>query len=179
MARQACRCHPAPWWCTGQLARSIRGREQEARLIVELLRQGRSCRAQMPGFAGRCASPAWADSPAVPCNGTPWLARHRIRVSSARHGSAAHPIRNSLCSSGLCARTSLLIRGRPPRQRRHEPDTQIAHKPRRRQRNTVAGWTTIRLCCQFTHQRDRKTQNSRSLGRKHGRRVPDRCSTAI
>jgi hypothetical protein len=32
--------------------------------------------------------------------------------------------------------------------------------------------------CQFAHQRDKNIQNSRSLGRKHGRRVPVRCSTA-
>ena len=31
----------------------------------------------MPGSAGRCASPAPADSPTVACNGTLWLARHR------------------------------------------------------------------------------------------------------
>src|SRR5262252_4759612 len=55
---------------------------------------------------------------------------------------------------------------------------QIAHEPRRRQRKTVAGLTMIRLRCQFAHQRDRNNQNSRSLGRKHGRRVPVRCSTA-
>ena len=35
----------------------------------------------------------WADSPAVACNGTLWLARHRIRVSATRHGSVARPIR--------------------------------------------------------------------------------------
>ena len=75
----------------------------------------------------------------------------------------------------ISARISLLILGRPPRQWPHEPDRQIAHKPRRRQRKTVAGWTVIRLRCQFAHQRDSNTQNSRSLGRKHGRRVPVRC----
>ena len=41
-----------------------------------------------------------------------------------------------------------------------------------------AHWTIIRLRCQFAHQRDRNTQNSRSLGWKHGRRVPVRCITA-
>src|SRR5215471_16891586 len=78
----------------------------------------------------------------------------------------------------ISARTSLLILGRPPRQRPHEPGAQIAHKPRRRQRKTVAGWMMIRLRCQLAHHRDRNTQNSRSLVRKHGRRVPVRCSTA-
>ena len=78
----------------------------------------------------------------------------------------------------ISARTALLILGRPPRQRPDEPDTQIAHKLRRRQRNTVAGCTMIRPRCQFAHQRERNTHNSRSLGRKHGRRVPVRCSTA-
>jgi hypothetical protein len=38
----------------------------------------------------------------------------------------------------------------------------------------VAGWTMIRPRCQFAHQRDKNTQNSRSLGRKHGRRAPVR-----
>src|SRR6516164_4882697 len=75
----------------------------------------------------------------------------------------------------ISARTSRLILVRPPRQRRHEPDPQIAQKPRRRQRKMVAGWTMIRPRCQFAHQRDKNTQNSRSLGRKHGRRVPVRC----
>ena len=36
----------------------------------------------------------------------------------------------------------------------------------------------IRPRCQFAHQRDKKTQNSRSLGRKHGRRVPVRWDFA-
>jgi hypothetical protein len=74
--------------------------------------------------------------------------------------------------------TSSLILGRPPRQRRHEPDPQIAQKPRRRQRKTVAGWTMIRPRRQFAHQRDKNTQNNRSLGRKHGGRVPVRWRTA-
>jgi len=42
----------------------------------------------------------------------------------------------------------------------------------------VAGWTMMRLRCQFAQRRDSNTQNSRSPGRKHGRRVPVRCSTA-
>jgi hypothetical protein len=42
------------------------------------------------------------------------------------------------------------------------PDRQLNHPPP----------------CQRAHQRDRSTQNSRSLGPKHGRRVPVRCSTA-
>jgi len=84
----------------------------------------------------------------------------------------------SLLIRTISARTSLLILGRPPRQRPYEPDTQIAHKPRRRQRKTVAGCTMNRLRCQLAHQRDRNTQNSRSLARKHGRRVPVRCNTA-
>jgi hypothetical protein len=53
--------------------------------------------------------------------------------------------------------TSLLILGRPPRQRLHEPDTQIAQKPGRRPRKTVAGCTMIRLHCQFAHRRNRGT----------------------
>src|SRR5215472_4421675 len=60
----------------------------------------------------------------------------------------------------ISARTSPLILGRPPRQRRHEPDPQIAQKPRRRQRKTVPGWAMIRPRCQFAHQRDKNTQNS-------------------
>ena len=77
----------------------------------------------------------------------------------------------------ISARTSLLILGRPPRQRPHELDTQIVHTPRRRQRKAVAGSTMIRLCCQLAYQRDRNTHNSRSLVRKHGR-VPVRCNPA-
>jgi hypothetical protein len=42
----------------------------------------------------------WADGSAVACNGTLWLARQRIQVAGARHGSGARPIRNSLGSSG-------------------------------------------------------------------------------
>ena len=41
-----------------------------------------------------------ADSPAVACNGTLWLVRHRIQVSRVRHEFVVRPIRNSLGSSG-------------------------------------------------------------------------------
>jgi hypothetical protein len=63
------------------------------------------------------------------------------------------------------ARISLRIRGgRPPHQRPREPNPQSSHKPRRRQRKTVAGWMNTRLRCQFAHHRDRKTHHNRSLG---------------
>jgi hypothetical protein len=58
-------------------------------------------RSQMLGPAGRCATSGWADNPVPACNWTLWLARQRIQVSAARHGSAARPIRNSLGSFGL------------------------------------------------------------------------------
>jgi hypothetical protein len=56
--------------------------------------------AWLPGCAGRYARSGWVDSSALACSGTLWLARHRIQVSIAHHGSAARPIRNSLGSFG-------------------------------------------------------------------------------
>src|SRR5215470_443928 len=50
----------------------------------------------------------------------------------------------------ISARTSLLILGRPPRQRPHEPDRQIAHKPRPRQTQNGGGpdedQTSLPIC---------------------------------
>ena len=108
------------------------------------------------------------------------------------HATVAVPVERKdgtvrMVKANCWAVKSNLVGGLPPRadnsnqdlsKWRHEPDSQIAHKPRRRQRKTVAGWTMIGLRCQFAHQRDRNNQNSRSLGRKHGRRVPVRYSTA-
>jgi hypothetical protein len=52
----------------------------------------------------------------------------------------------------------------PSRHRPRELNPQISHKPRRRQRKTVAGWTSTRLRCQSAHHRDRTTHNNRSPG---------------
>jgi hypothetical protein len=112
------------------------------------------------------------------------LETHRTTRSSNRSPSSSSWIRGAPHKKfawlirTISARTSLLIFGHPPRRQPHEPDTQIAQKPRRRQRKMVAGWTTIRLRRQFAHQRDRSAQNGRSLGRKRRRRVPVRCSSA-
>jgi hypothetical protein len=54
-----------------------------------------------------------------------------------------------------------------------------ADQPLRRQRNTVSGWTIIRLSRQPDHQCDSKIHRSRSKGRKQGRRVRSCSSTAI
>jgi hypothetical protein len=56
---------------------------------------------------------------------------------------------------------------------------QIANQPLRRQRKTVSGSKTTRLSRQPDHQRDSKIHSSRSIRRKHGRRVRLRYSTAI
>src|SRR5215471_19283460 len=67
----------------------------------DLLRRNRSHQWQMLGSSGRCATSEWADNHVAACNGTLWLARQRIQVSAARHGSVARSIRNSLGSFGL------------------------------------------------------------------------------
>jgi hypothetical protein len=83
----------------------------------------------MPGSAGRCARSGWADSPAVACNGTLWLARHRIQVFSSSPWIRGAPQKKfSWLIRTISARISLSILGRPPRQWPREPDRQIAHK---------------------------------------------------
>jgi hypothetical protein len=108
-------------------------------------------------------------SSGVTCSGTAWPATRRTRVCSSSPWIRGAPHRKfSRLIRTIRSRTSQPILGRPPRHWAWAPNPQSGHKPRRRQRKTVAGWTITRPRCQFAHHRDNKTQNSRSPERKRG-----------